>query len=48
MRLELARSGWCGTMTEKSLRRIGKKRQPEQCKKSAYMEEEVWETIWLV
>jgi hypothetical protein len=49
VRPELARSGWCGTMTEKSSRKIGRDRQPEQCKKSACMgKEEVLERIWLV
>jgi hypothetical protein len=36
-------------MTEKSSRKIGRDRQPEQCKKSACMgKEEVLERIWLV
>jgi hypothetical protein len=34
---------------EKSLRKIGRDRQCEQCKKSAYMgKEEVRERIWFV
>jgi hypothetical protein len=49
LRPELARSGWCGTMTEKSFRKIGRDRKPEQRKKSACMgKEEVRENIWLV
>jgi hypothetical protein len=36
-------------MTGKSLRKIGRDRQSEQRKKSAYMaKEEVWERIWFV
>jgi hypothetical protein len=37
MRPELARSGWFNTMMGKSLRKRGRDRQPEQCKKSVYM-----------
>jgi hypothetical protein len=49
MRPELARSGWFNTIMEKSLRKIGRDRQCEQCKKSAYMgKEEVRERIWFV
>jgi hypothetical protein len=49
LRPELARSGWFNTMKGKSLRKIGRGRQHEQCKKSAYMgKEEVRERIWLV
>jgi hypothetical protein len=49
MRPELARSGRFNTMMGKSLRKIGRDKQREQCKKSAYMgKEEVWERIWLV
>jgi hypothetical protein len=49
MRPVLARSGWFNTMMEKSFRKIGRDRQPEQCKKSAYMgKEEVRERIWLI
>jgi hypothetical protein len=34
-------------MMGKSFRKIGRDRQPEQCKKSAYMgKEEVQERIW--
>jgi hypothetical protein len=33
MRPELARSGWLDTMMEKSLRKIRRDRQHEQCKK---------------
>jgi hypothetical protein len=40
---------WLDTMTGKSLRKIGRDRQPEQCKKSAYMgKEAVWERIWFI
>jgi hypothetical protein len=36
-------------MMGKSLRKIGRDRQSEQHKKSAYMgKEEVWERIWLI
>jgi hypothetical protein len=36
-------------MTEKSFRKIGRDRQPEQRKESAYMgKEEVQERIWLI
>jgi hypothetical protein len=36
-------------MTGKSLRKIERNRQGEQCKKSAYMgKEEVWERIWFI
>jgi hypothetical protein len=36
-------------MMGKSLRKIGRNRQGEQCKKSAYMgKEEVWERIWFI
>jgi hypothetical protein len=40
VRPELARSGWCGTVTGKSLRKIGRDKQHEQHKKSAYMGKE--------
>jgi hypothetical protein len=40
---------WLDTMMGKSLRRIGRDKQPEQRKKSAYMgKEEVRERIWFV
>jgi hypothetical protein len=46
---ELARSGWFNTMMGKSLRKIGRDKQSEQLKKSAYMgREEVRERIWFV
>jgi hypothetical protein len=49
LRPELARSGWLDTMIGNSLRKIGRDRQPEQCKKSAYMgKEEVRERIWFI
>jgi hypothetical protein len=49
LRPELARSGWLDTMMGKSLRKIGRDKQPEQRKKSAYMgKEEVRERIWFV
>jgi hypothetical protein len=49
LRPELARSGLFNTMTGKSLRKIGRNRHPEQCKKSAYVgKEEVWERNWLI
>jgi hypothetical protein len=49
MRPELSRSGWHGTMMGKSLRKIGRDRQCEKCKKSAYMgKEEVQERIWFI
>jgi hypothetical protein len=48
LRPELARSGWLDTMAGKSLRKIGRDRQGEQHKKSAYMgKEDVQERIWL-
>jgi predicted acetyltransferase len=37
LRPELARSGLLNSMMGKSLRKIGRDSQPEQCKKSAYM-----------
>jgi hypothetical protein len=38
---------WLDTMTGKSLRKIGRDKQPEQHKKSAYkLKEEVQERIW--
>jgi hypothetical protein len=49
LRPELARSGLLDTITGKSLRKTGRDKQLEQCKKSAYKgKEEVWERIWLV
>jgi hypothetical protein len=49
LRPGLARSIWLETMMGKSLRKIGRDRQREQCKMSAYMrKEEVRERIWLV
>jgi hypothetical protein len=49
MRPELARSGWFNTMTEKSLRNIGRDKHGKQCKKSVYTgKEEVWERNWLI
>jgi hypothetical protein len=46
LRPELARSGLFNSMTGKSLGKIGRDRQHEQCKKSAYMgKEEVQERI---
>jgi hypothetical protein len=49
LRPELARSGLFDTMTGKILRKIGRDKQCEQRKKSAYMgKEEVWERIWFV
>jgi hypothetical protein len=49
MRPELARSGWFNTMMGKSLRKIGRDRQHEQHRKSAYMgKEEVWERSSLI
>jgi hypothetical protein len=49
LRPELARSGWHGTMMGKSLRKIGRERQCEQLKKSAYMGKEVvQERIWFI
>jgi hypothetical protein len=36
-------------MMGKSLRKIGRDRQPEQHKKSVYMgKKEVWERIWFI
>jgi hypothetical protein len=40
LRPELARSGWFNTMMGKSLRKTGRDKQHEQCKKSAYMGKE--------
>jgi hypothetical protein len=49
MRPELARSGLFNSMMGKFLRKIGRGRQCEQHKKSAYMgKEEVRERIWFV
>jgi hypothetical protein len=49
MRPELARSNWFNTMTEKSLRKIGRDRHGKQHKKSVYMgKEEVWERNLLI
>jgi hypothetical protein len=49
LRPELARSSWLDSMTGKSLRKIGRDRQGEQHKKSAYMgKKEVRKRIWLV
>jgi hypothetical protein len=49
LRPELARSGWLDTMTGKSLRKIGRHRQCEQCKKSVFMgKEDIRERIWFV
>jgi hypothetical protein len=36
LRPELARSGWLYTMMEKSLRKIGRDRQGEQCKEVCF------------
>jgi hypothetical protein len=45
----LGRSGWFNTVTEKSLRKIGRDRHDKQLKKSAYMgKEEVCERNWLI
>jgi hypothetical protein len=49
LRPELAWSGLLNSMTGKSLRKIGRGRQREQSKKSAYMgKEEVQERIWFI
>jgi hypothetical protein len=49
MRPQLARSGWFNTMMGKSLRKTGRDRHGNQCKKSVYMgKEEVWERNWLI
>jgi hypothetical protein len=49
VRPELARSGWFNTMTEKSLRNIGRDRHGKQLKKSAYMgKEDARERNWLI
>jgi hypothetical protein len=49
LRPELARSGWLDTMMGRSFRKIGRDRQREQHKKSAYMGKEVVrERIWFI
>jgi hypothetical protein len=49
LRPELARSGWLDIMMGKFLRKIGRDKQHEQCKKSVYMgKEEVQERIWFI